>query len=202
MQYITKLATSQSQKPRDPLPQLYQQRHPCGLLKFLLGQNAQPCKIPVNIYLYLHLPIFVSPKAIQVYIYMEMKIFENTFPPYEDLQTLFTFHVTPHTTLGNVQCLKLLLGVCNTKERGDLSISLAVSYCQLNLMHCKKNWSENKLLFRIPISPTVFSISVVQNLCTSPLSFFKITQEGKKNLTLLMETSSIPWPKNISVVFV
>jgi hypothetical protein len=35
---------------------------------------------------------------------MEMKIFENTFPPYEDLQILgmlFTSHITPHTTLGN-----------------------------------------------------------------------------------------------------
>ncbi len=39
-------------------------------------------------------------------------------------------------------------------------------------IHCKKNWSENKSLFRIPIPPTVFSISVVQNLCSSPLIFF------------------------------
>ncbi len=34
-----------------------------------------------------------------------MKIFENTFPPYEDLQILgmlFTFHITPHT-IRNVQ---------------------------------------------------------------------------------------------------
>jgi hypothetical protein len=38
--------------------------------------------------------------------------------------TLFTFHKTPHITLGNEQCLKLLLGVCNTKRRGDLSLSL------------------------------------------------------------------------------
>jgi hypothetical protein len=58
---------------------------------------------------------------------MEMKIFENTFTPYEDLQILcmlFTSHITPHTTLGNEQCLKLLLGVCNTKDTNDLSISL------------------------------------------------------------------------------
>jgi hypothetical protein len=27
-------------------------------------------------------------------------------------------------TLGNEQCVKLLLGVCNTKKRGDLSLSL------------------------------------------------------------------------------
>jgi hypothetical protein len=36
--------------------------------------------------------------------YMEMKIFENTFPPYEDLQILGMFstsHITPHTNLGN-----------------------------------------------------------------------------------------------------
>jgi hypothetical protein len=38
---------------------------------------------------------------------------------------LFTSHITPHTTLGNEKCLKILLGVCNTKERGDLSISLS-----------------------------------------------------------------------------
>ncbi len=31
---------------------------------------------------------------------------------------------TPHITLGNEQCLKLILGVCNTKKRGDLTISL------------------------------------------------------------------------------
>ncbi len=40
----------------------------------------QSCKVPVN-----------------------MKIFENTFPPYEDLQILgilFTSYITPHTTLG------------------------------------------------------------------------------------------------------
>jgi hypothetical protein len=27
---------------------------------------------------------------------------------------LFTSHNTPHITLGNEQCVKLLLGVCNT----------------------------------------------------------------------------------------
>jgi hypothetical protein len=35
---------------------------------------------------------------------MEMEIFENSFPPYEDLQILgmlFNSHLTPHTTLGN-----------------------------------------------------------------------------------------------------
>jgi hypothetical protein len=33
-----------------------------------------------------------------------------------------------HTTLGKVYCLKLLLGVCNTKERGDLSLYLLLAY--------------------------------------------------------------------------
>jgi hypothetical protein len=28
-----------------------------------LGQNAQPCKVPVNIYLYFHLLISVCPKT-------------------------------------------------------------------------------------------------------------------------------------------
>jgi hypothetical protein len=30
---------------------------------------------------------------------------------------LFTSQDTPHITLSNEQCLKLLLGVCNTKKR-------------------------------------------------------------------------------------
>jgi hypothetical protein len=58
---------------------------------------------------------------------MEMKIFEDTFPPYDDLQILgilFTSYITPQTTLGNELSLKLLLGVCNTEERCDLSIFL------------------------------------------------------------------------------
>jgi hypothetical protein len=37
---------------------------------------------------------------------------------------LLTSQNTPHITHGNEQCLKLLLGVCNTKRRGDLSLSL------------------------------------------------------------------------------
>jgi hypothetical protein len=58
------------------------------------------------IYIY-YLLISVCHKTIQVYIhvvYMEMKIFENTFPPYEDLQILgilFKSYINPHTTLGN-----------------------------------------------------------------------------------------------------
>jgi hypothetical protein len=44
---------------------------------------------------------------------------KNSFSPLEDLKIpdmLFTSHNTPHITLDNEQCLKLLLGVCNTKE--------------------------------------------------------------------------------------
>ncbi len=40
------------------------------------------------------------------------------------------FHFPQHPSdhpLGNEQCLKLLLGVCNTKERGDLSLWAAQS---------------------------------------------------------------------------
>jgi hypothetical protein len=47
---------------------------------------------------------------------MEMKIFENSLPPYEDLPVqilglLFSSNIIPHTTLDNEQCLKLLRGV-------------------------------------------------------------------------------------------
>jgi hypothetical protein len=95
---------------------------------------------------------------------------------------------TPNSNLfQNKLKLMSLSKVWNENERFKLVFT--------KLLHCKKNWSENKSLFRIPISPTVFSISVVQNLCTSPLSLFQITQVGKKTLTLLMETNSIPWSK-------
>ncbi len=39
---------------------------------------------------------------------------------------LFTSYNIPYITLRNEQCLKLLLGVCNTKKRDDLSISLGL----------------------------------------------------------------------------
>jgi hypothetical protein len=96
------------------------------ILLIALGQNPQPCEVPVNIYLFFHLFYLFALKSFK-FTYMEMKIFENTFLPYEDLQILcmfFTSHITPHTTLGNEQCLKLLLGVSNTKERGNLSLSM------------------------------------------------------------------------------
>jgi hypothetical protein len=131
-----KLATSQSQKPRFSLPQIIRG----------LGQNAQPWKVPVNIYLYFHLLVSVCPKTIQVYIYGDEN--ENSFPPYEGLQILgmlFTSHITPHTTLGNELCLKLLHGVCNTKYRGDLSVSLT----QALAIRCL-NLTKNETVFPAP----------------------------------------------------
>jgi hypothetical protein len=47
---------------------------------------------------------------------------------------LFTSQNTPHITLGNEQCLKLLLGVCNTEERCDLSLSLVSFLTKYRLM--------------------------------------------------------------------
>jgi hypothetical protein len=41
---------------------------------------------------------------------------------------LFTYQNTPHITFGNEQCLKLLLGICNTKKSGDLSGSSYTSF--------------------------------------------------------------------------
>ncbi len=51
---------------------------------------------------------------------------------------------------------------------------------QSGTKHWKKYWSEILSLFRITILPTVFSISVVQNLCSSPRSFF-LDHRGRKN---------------------
>jgi hypothetical protein len=65
--------------------------------------NSPVYKVPVNIYLYFHLFISVCPETIQVYIYGD-EIIENTYPPYEDLQTLCMFfpsYITPHTAFGN-----------------------------------------------------------------------------------------------------
>jgi hypothetical protein len=72
-------------------------------------------------------------------------------------------------------------------ENGDDSMSVST--------HCKKNWSENNSPFGIPIPPIVFSISVIQNLCSSPLAFLKFIEVGIKTLTLLMETNSISLSK-------
>jgi hypothetical protein len=46
---------------------------------------SENCKVPVDIYLYFHLLIYVCPKTNKVYIGL-----------------LFTCQITPHTTNGNV----------------------------------------------------------------------------------------------------
>ncbi len=101
----------------------------------------------------------------------------------------FTTCITVHIKIG-VVLSTLWMDVCACYEEIKKDISL-----RSHTLHCKKNWSENKSLFRIPITPTVFSISGVQNLCSSPLSFFKIIEVGKRTLTLRMETNSISMSK-------
>jgi hypothetical protein len=53
---------------------------------------------------------------------------------------LFTSHNTPHITLGNDQCLKLLLGVCNTRKKDDLWRSLTRWIFSLRPMTLKHNF--------------------------------------------------------------
>ncbi len=77
----------------------------------------------------------------QWFALVQVYIWRNSFSPYEDLKildVLFTSHSTPHITLGNEQCLKLLLGVCSPKKRGDL------------LYLCEKSrWACTSLLYYI-----------------------------------------------------
>jgi hypothetical protein len=47
---------------------------------------------------------------------------------------LSTSHIPSHTTLGNEQCLKLWLGVCNTKDRGNLSYISNLSLTPVSLV--------------------------------------------------------------------
>ena len=44
--------------------------------------------------------------------------------------------------------------------------------------HCKKNWSENKSLFRFPIPPTVFSISRTKFMLVTTVFF--LNHRGRK----------------------
>ncbi len=69
-----------------------------------------------------------SMQYIQMYIYYGDK---NIWKHLSSIWRLFASHITLHTIFGN-ECLKLLLGVCNIKERGDLSISLIIT---LDLTH-------------------------------------------------------------------
>jgi hypothetical protein len=91
----------------------------------LLGlcQNYSPiwfCE-QINTFSYTHICLLLN--------YSSLQTCRNSFPSYEDIKihdVLFTSHNTPHITLSNEQCLKLLLGVSNTKKRGDLSLSLVL----------------------------------------------------------------------------
>jgi hypothetical protein len=53
--------------------------------------TVQSCKVPVNIYLYFYSYVFaLNPFK---FTYMGMKIFENTYPPYEEITNSWhTFH--------------------------------------------------------------------------------------------------------------
>jgi hypothetical protein len=57
---------------------------------------------------------------------------------YTFLACFFTSHITPHTTPGYKQYLKLLLGVCNTKERGDLSTVYSISLKPADMANLEK----------------------------------------------------------------
>jgi hypothetical protein len=60
----------------------------------------------------------------------------------------FHFPQQPLTsTLGNDHCLKLLLGVCNTKKNGDDSISLLPlkTFCLFSLSACCRSSSRHSL---------------------------------------------------------
>ncbi len=169
MEYIIKLATPQSQKPRSPSPN---HNVTCGQLKFLLytkycwqalGQNVQSCKVPVNSYLYFHLLIFVCPKTIQVYIYcMAMKIFENSFPLYEDLQnfgSLFTSYITPHITLGKwVMPNTLAWSLQHWREVQ----SPYISGCQIiDMFKGSRQW-ESRGVWSVPICPNLARTAAIE----------------------------------------
>jgi hypothetical protein len=82
LEYITKLATPQSQKPRSPLPQIIMQctpkTHQCGQLNFSCTQNTVDRPL-CSMYSPVLLFIFPStntclPKSIQVYIHGDENI--------------------------------------------------------------------------------------------------------------------------------
>ncbi len=66
-----------------------------------LGRKHIPVR---SLWKYIYISIYLYMFALKPFkfTYMEMKIFENTYPPYEDLQILgilFTSHFTPHTPI-------------------------------------------------------------------------------------------------------
>jgi hypothetical protein len=57
--------------------------------------------------------------------YVTLQLFHSDFLIFEENLIYFlSVQNTPYITLGNEQYLKLLLGICNTKKRGDLSLPL------------------------------------------------------------------------------
>ncbi len=73
-------------------------------------KTGTPVPLPPNYNILYPLFIYISIYSYMFSLksfkctFMGMKIFENTFPSYEDLQILgmlFTSHLNPHTTLGN-----------------------------------------------------------------------------------------------------
>ncbi len=100
MQYIPKQATSQSQKPQSPSSK-------CKVIVPWRHQRA------------------VSEKPFK---FTSMKTELSSIWRHKIHIMLFTSHNTPPITFGKEQCLKLLHGVCNTKNRGDLSLSLGTVF--------------------------------------------------------------------------
>ncbi len=60
------------------------------------GQNAHPCKVAVNIYLYFHLLISVCPKTIQVYIYGDENIWKDLSSLWRLTNSWDAFHFPHH----------------------------------------------------------------------------------------------------------
>jgi hypothetical protein len=71
---------------------------------------------------------------------------------------LFTSQNILDITLGNEECLKLLVGVCNTKKRGDLSLSLLFSLDNLSVSH------QDRVVINAP-PPVTGSLHPVFRIC-------------------------------------
>ncbi len=107
--FITKLAMLQSHKSWSPLPLYYKVMCPLDASVRIVTKS-----------LYRTAPSFSILNDCSLLNHSSLHIGRNSFPSYEDvkiLDMLFTFQNTPRITLGNEQCIKLLLVVCNTKKR-------------------------------------------------------------------------------------
>jgi len=81
------------------------------------------------------------------------------------LATSQSHNVTPHITLGNKQYLKLLKGVCNTKKRGDLFISLAgIDWRKLQRASHRKNIF---ISVQGPYSTVATRVTMMAHVCIS-----------------------------------